>query len=50
MGLLAWLLGRAGVRRPTGRWFVVLSLVGSMAFSVPAAIWLLGRRGDGAEG
>lgn len=49
MFFFAWLLGRAGVRRPTGRWFVLLSLVGSMAFSVPATIWLLGKSRERPE-
>ncbi|MBP6507230.1 MAG: hypothetical protein KA257_06665 [Opitutaceae bacterium] len=40
MFLLAWLLRRAGSTKPTGWVFVVLSLVGSMAFSVPVALWL----------
>jgi hypothetical protein len=44
MFLLAWLLRRSGCTRPTGFVFVVMSLVGSMAFSVPAALWLAGRK------
>ncbi len=49
MFLLAWLLRRAGSTKPTGGVFVVLSLVGSMAFSVPAALWLALRGKAAAE-
>jgi Na+/citrate or Na+/malate symporter len=46
MFLFAWLLGRLGSRRPT-RWsFVGLSLLGSLAFSVPLALWLNFRGKD----
>ena len=40
-GLFAWLLHRAGVRRPSGLVFLVVSVAGSLAFSVPATLWLL---------
>jgi hypothetical protein len=35
MFLFAWLLARSGARRPSATGFVVLSLVGGMAFSIP---------------
>ena len=40
MFLFAWLIRKAGLTRTSGFWFVVLSLVGSLAFSVPAWLWL----------
>ena len=40
MFLFAWLIGRAGIRTPGPFMFIVLSVIGSMAFSVPAAIYL----------
>lgn len=40
MFLFAWLIRRLGLRRPTGLGFIALSLVGSLAFSVPAVLWL----------
>lgn len=44
MGFLAWLIARTGIRTPSWRLFVVLSLVGSLAFSVPAFVLLLRRK------
>ncbi|MAE59956.1 MAG: hypothetical protein CMJ49_01215 [Planctomycetaceae bacterium] len=46
MLLFAWLLRRAGVRRPSGLVFIVMSLIGSMVFSVPAALALVFRYAD----
>jgi hypothetical protein len=43
MFLFAWLLRRLGVRKPGALGFVVMSLLGSMAFSVPATLVLLLR-------
>lgn len=40
MGLLAWMIGKAGLTAPGWRLFVVLSIVGSLAFSVPAFLLL----------
>jgi hypothetical protein len=40
LALLAWLVARAGLRRPSAPVFVVLSLIGSLAFSVPATLYL----------
>jgi len=41
MFLFAWLLSRGGSRKPTGIVFILLSLVGSLAFSVPLTLrWL----------
>ena len=37
-GVLAYLLGRWGVSRLSWRWFVVLSLLGSMAFALPVVL------------
>ena len=54
MLLFAWLLHRAGVRRPSGLVFIVMSLIGSMVFSVPAALVLVFRdargKGKASEG
>ena len=41
--LLAWLFRRLGLTRLGWGWFVVLSLVGSLAFAIPVAL-LLPRR------
>lgn len=43
MFLFAWPIGRLGLRRPGRLAFIAMSLIGSMAFSVPAALWLAGR-------
>ena len=49
MGLGAWLIGRAGLRRPGPVAFVVLSLVGTLAFAVPAFALLHLRRSRAAD-
>ena len=43
---LAWLFRKWGMTRLGWGWFVVLSLVGSLAFAIPVAL-LLPRRGPG---
>ena len=45
MGLFAWLIARQGPR-PGWPGFVLLSLVGSLACSVPAYLVWAGRRGQ----
>jgi hypothetical protein len=44
MGVLAYLLARWGVSRVSWVWFVLLSLLGSMAFALPVALLWRGRR------
>ena len=41
---LAYLLGKWGVSRLSWRWFLFLSLVGSLAFALPAVLLWRGRR------
>jgi hypothetical protein len=48
VGVLAWLLRRNGWSRLSWGWFVVLSLLGSLAFALPVAI-LWGRGGRTRE-
>lgn len=43
MFLFAWLIRRQGLRSPGWFAFVVLSLVGSMVFSIPAFLYLSSR-------
>jgi len=43
MFLLAWLIHRLGFRSPGWLAFLVMSLLGSMAFSVPAFLLLASR-------
>ena len=54
MFLFAWLLKKAKVEKPTGLVFIIMSLVGSMVFSVPAALYLILRdkdtKGTGSSG
>jgi len=38
MGVLAYLLGKWGLSRVHWAWFVVLSLVGGLAFALPVAL------------
>ena len=40
MFLFAWLIRKMEIRKPGSSMFIVLSLLGSMAFSVPAALYL----------
>ena len=44
LAALAYLLGKWGVARLSWRWFLFLSLVGSMAFALPVVL-LWGKRG-----
>lgn len=44
LGALAYLLGKWGVGRLSWRWFLFLSLVGSMAFALPVVLLWRGRR------
>lgn len=41
---LAYFLGRWGVSRLSWRWFLFFSLLGSMAFALPAVLLWRGRR------
>jgi len=41
MFLVVWLLMRSRIRRPNGWMFLAMSLLGSLAFSVPATLWLI---------
>lgn len=47
VGVLAYLLTRWGVTRVHWTWFVLLSLVGSIAFALPVALLWGSRRGPG---
>lgn len=44
MFLFAYLIARQGLRSPGWMTFVLMSLVGSMMFSVPACLYLWSRR------
>ena len=44
MLLFAWLIRRLGFRSPGWLVFLIMSLVGSMVFSVPAFLYLASRR------
>lgn len=44
MLLFAWLIHRQGFRSPGWVAFIVMSMVGSMAFSVPAFLYLVSRK------
>ena len=46
VGVFAYLFERWGVSRMGWRWFVFLSLLGSMAFAIPVVL-LFPRRGQG---
>ena len=52
MGFFAYLIARLGWRRPGWIWFVVMSLLGSLAFSIPLFLYLAARRWrpEGDEG
>jgi len=45
LAALAYLLGKWGVSRLSWRWFLFLSLLGSIAFALPIVILWRGRRG-----
>ena len=42
--IFAWLIHRQGYRSPGWFAFVVMSIIGSMAFSVPAFLYLVSRK------
>ena len=44
MLLVVWLLGKIGVSRKHRLLFVMASLIGSLACSIPATLYLLGQR------
>ncbi|GEP42797.1 hypothetical protein [Brevifollis gellanilyticus] len=44
MFLFAWLLHRRGIRSPGWLAFIIMSLIGSLAFSVPACLYLVSRK------
>src|SRR5262249_26377010 len=44
MILFAWLVHQRGYRSPGWVLFIIMSLVGSMAFSVPAFVYLINRK------
>lgn len=44
MALFAWLIHRSGNKYPGWQAFIILSVLGSMAFSVPAYLYLASRR------
>ena len=44
LAALAYFLGKWGVSRLSWRWFLFLSLVGSMAFALPVVLLWRGRR------
>ncbi|HEX6729734.1 MAG TPA: hypothetical protein VF074_06975 [Pyrinomonadaceae bacterium] len=48
MFLFAWLIHHRGYRSPGWLAFIVMSLVGSMAFSVPAFLYLSSRKARSA--
>ena len=44
MFLFAYLIGRQGLRSPGWGAFILMSLIGSMMFSVPVALYLWSRK------
>jgi hypothetical protein len=46
MSLFAWLLRKVASRKPSGGLFVVLSLLGTMVFSIPVSLYMLTRKND----
>ncbi len=46
--IFAWLIHRQGYRSPGWFAFVVMSIIGSMVFSVPAFLYLVSRKGTKA--
>jgi len=44
MAVFSWLIHRLGIRSPGWLVFIIMSLVGSMAFSVPAFLYLASRK------
>ena len=49
MAFGAWWFGRHGLKRPGWVAFVILTMVGSLAFSIPFCILLHVRKGKTAE-
>ena len=49
VGVLAYFLGRWGVSRVHWAWFVLLALVGGIAFALPVALLWRGREADDAR-
>ncbi len=47
VGVFAYLFERWGVSRLSWRWFVALSLLGSMAFAIPVVLLFRNRPGAG---
>lgn len=47
MLVLAWLIHHLGFRSPGWLAFLIMSLAGSMAFSVPAFLYLVSRKARG---
>ena len=43
MALGCWIIKLKGIRSPSWRTFLAMSLIGSLSFSVPAYLWLLDR-------
>jgi hypothetical protein len=48
MLFFAWMIRRSGLRSPGWLAFVLMSIVGSMAFSVPAFLYLASRKARSA--
>ena len=48
MGLFAWLIHRSGQQAPGWKTFIVMSLLGSLLFSVPGFLYLVSRRSERA--
>ena len=48
-GFMAWVIGRLGLKKPGWLAFVILSMVGSLAFSVPSFLLLHLRKQDERE-
>jgi len=44
MFLFAWLIHRQGIRSPGGFAFILMSLIGSLLFSVPTCLYLASRK------
>ena len=44
MFLFAWLIHRQGIKSPGWFAFILMSLIGSMLFSVPACLYLASRK------
>ena len=49
MFLFAWFIHRRGFRSPGWLTFIIMSLVGSMVFSIPAFLYLVSRKARQTE-